>query len=57
MLLHFEHEVAGLVADGRVADEERGENWRKSAGAELDVNDVAEDLVNFSWSGLSTHKW
>ncbi len=51
MLLHFEHEVAGLVADGGVADAERGEYWGKRAGAELYVNDVAEDLVNFSWSG------
>ncbi len=48
MLLHFEHEVAGFVADGRIANAQSGEDWRERAGAELDVNDVAEDLVNFS---------
>jgi hypothetical protein len=39
MLLHFEHEVAGLVADRGVADAQGGEDWRQRAGAELDVND------------------
>ena len=51
MLLHFEHEVAGLVADRRIADAQRRENRRQGAGAELDVNDVAEHLVDSSWSG------
>jgi hypothetical protein len=55
MLLHFEHEVAGHVADRRIADAQRRENRRQRAGAELDVNDVAEHLIDSSWSGL-THK-
>ena len=55
MLLHFEHEVADLVADRRIADAQGREDRRQSTGAELDVDDVAEHLVDMSWSDL-THK-
>jgi hypothetical protein len=56
MLLHFEHEVAGLVADGGIADAQGREDRRERAGAELDVDDVAEDLVDFSWGVLGANK-
>ena len=52
VLLHFEHEITGLVADGGVGDEQSREDRRQRAGAELDVNHVAEDLVYFSGSDL-----
>ena len=54
MLRHFEHQVAGAVVDRGIADPQRVQNRRQRAVGELDVDDVAENLVDTACC-LSTH--
>ena len=46
MLRDFEHEIALAIAERRVGDAERVEDRRQRAVAKLDVDDVAQNLVN-----------